>query len=354
MLPEWIPNMHPMMVHFPIALIMVAFVVDIMALFLQRISILPRVATILYVLGALGTIGAVVSGESAVETVNISGQANSILADHENVAELTMWFFLIYGAVRVLLWWMSFRLVFWVPLAIVGGIGLLPLVQTSSLGGRLVYEQGVGIAMVDSMATVLREKERELLRIGGLPAFSGLAEDGEWAWSAGINAANTFETIFEVIQGDLIAETILDSADNSLLGLTVRQSPLMITYGSPVSDIEFLAEMDRSNFDGTVRLLHHVQDSLSYHFMDMDGSILRLGASVRGEEEVLERTVIPQSLSGLSEYRVVADRTHFRGYVDGKMVVHGHGEAPDAGVTGIIMIGSGTITLRMMRLDVLR
>ncbi len=353
MLPEWMPNMHPMVVHFPIALILTAFIVDLVALSFRRFLSLPKVSTILYFLGALGTVAAVVSGESAVETVSISGQANSILSDHENVAEITMWFFLIYAAMRVFLWWLSFRLILWVPLSIVGGVGLLPLVQTSSLGGRLVFEQGVGITMVDSMAAILQENEKELVRMGRVPEFSGLAEDGGWQWSAGANAANTFKSIFEVTQGDLIAETILDSAKNAHFAITIKQSPLMITYGSPVSDIELLAEIDRSKFVGSVRLLHHIQDSLTYHYMEIEGASLRLGALVSGVEEVQDEATLSDSL-GTARYRVVADQTHFRGYVNGEMMVHGHGRVPDPGVAGIILMGSGTITLETMNLTVLR
>ena len=346
--------MHPMVVHFPIALIIIAFLVDIVALFFGRISMLSRMATILYVLGALGALGGVISGEYAAETVAVSGQASSILADHEDIGEIAMKYFLVYAALRIVLWWwLSFRLVFWIPLAIIGGIGLLPLYQASSFGGRLVYEQGVGVAKVDSITTLLEEKERELVRMGGTDEFSGLREDGGWQWWAGANAANIFDSAFEVIAGEVMAETVSDSVGNSVLALTVEQSPVIINYGIPVSNVEFTAVMDLSDFNGTVRLMHHVQDSLSYHFMEVGEEVITLGILANGEEEVQEEYTLTESLEA-NTFRVVGDKTHFRGYVAGNLVVHGHGPTPEAGVAGLVLMGSGTITLGQMQLATLR
>ena len=353
MLPEWMPNLHPMVVHFPIALIIVAFAVDVVALFFRRISILPRMSTILYVLGALGALGSVVSGEGATETVAVAGQASSILANHEDVGEITMYYFLIYAALRLALWWLSFRLVFWIPLAVIGAAGLIPLYQASSFGGRLVYEQGVGVAMVDSMALRLEESEKALLRMGMAEEFSGLGEDGAWQWRAGENAANTFNAAFETMMGQVVADTVRDSEGNYWLALSIVESPAMITYGIPVANVEFLAEMNLSDFDGSVRLLHHVTDSLSYHFMEVEDEMIRLGVSEDGEIEI-EKETSPSQSPEVGVFRVVGDETHFRGYFDGNLEVHGHGPAPEAGVTGFDIVGSGTIKFARMQMVVLQ
>lgn len=353
MLPEWMPNMHPMVVHFPIALIIIAFAVDVVGLFLRRIPMLPRMSTILYVLGALGALGSVISGESAAETVEVAGQASSILADHEDVGEIVMYYFLIYAVLRLALWWLSFRLAFWIPLAVIGAVGLIPLFQASSFGGRLVYEQGVGVAMVDSMALQLEEKEKELMRMGIAAEFSGVQEGGSWQWRAAGNAVNTFNTAFETVMGQVVADTVRDSDGNYWLALTVTESPAIVTYGVPVANVELLAEMDLSEFSGSVRLIHHVSSHLSYHFMEMEEGGIRLGVSVDGEEEIEEEFDLSQP-PDVGVFRVVGDGTHFRGYFDGDLVVHGHGPAPDAGVTGFAMMGAGTIKFTRMQMVALQ
>ena len=353
MLPEWMPNSHPMIVHFPIALIITGFLIDIVGLFFRRVSILPRMSTVLYGLGALGAIFSVISGESAAETVEVAGQASAILADHEDIGEITMWFFSIYALLRIVLWWQSFRLTYWIPLAVIGGIGLVPLYQASSFGGRLVYERGIGVAAVDSMASLLQEKERALARLNVAAEFSGLEENGAWKWQAGTNAAHTFESAFDITMGEVVAETVAGAEGGSLLALTVRQSPVLITYGSPVSNVEFLAVMDLSEFNGSVRLIHHAQDSLSYHFMEVGDGQVALGVLAGGEEEIQEENAW-STQSETVDFRIVGDKTHFRGYVDGNLLVHGHGPAPGPGVAGFVLMGSGTITFEKMELTVLR
>ncbi len=354
MLSEWMPNVHPLLVHFPIALLATAFLVDIVALVLRRTSILRRTSTILYVLGALGAVAAVISGESAVETVEVTGQASSILNEHEELGEMVMKYYLVYGAVRVLLfWWLKPRILTWIPLAVIGGIGLVPLYQASSFGGRLVYEQGAGVAMVDSMAKRLEEKERQLVTMGGTPEFSGLDEFGGWQWRSGANAQSTFNTAFEVVTGDVATKTVQDAEGNYQLELTVNQSPTMISYGRPVSNVEFTAALDISHIAGSVRLIHHMQDSLSYHFMEMDGDMLRLGMVSDGQEEIIEEKSFSKSNRG-GHFRVVSSTTHFRGYVDNELIVHAHAAAPPAGKAGIRISGSGKVTLTEMSITVLQ
>ena len=54
-MPDWAPNVHPMIVHFPIALLFAAVLVDLLALFVRRIDGLHYSAVALYVLGALAS-----------------------------------------------------------------------------------------------------------------------------------------------------------------------------------------------------------------------------------------------------------------------------------------------------------
>ncbi|MCY4223772.1 MAG: hypothetical protein OXF06_02945 [Bacteroidetes bacterium] len=353
MLPEWMPNVHPMIVHFPIALLITAFVVDVIALFFRRATFLVKTSTILYVLGALGTLASVISGEFAIETVEVTGQANTILHDHEETGEFAMKFFLVYAALRVVLWWwLKFRMIVWIPLAVIGGIGLFPLFQASTLGGQLVYQQGVGIAMVDSMSARLKEMESEFVTMGGSPEFSGIDEDGGWQWWAGENAVSAFNAAFQTVKGNVSPDTVRDSDGNVHLALTVQDSPALITSGIPVSDVEFLMEVDVSEFNGSVRLIHHMQDSLNYHYMEISDETLRIGALSSGEEEIYDEGLF-QPLDGANEFKIVSSTTHFQGYMNGEMLVHGHGAVPQAGITGFKFSGSGTVFYQQIKLSIL-
>lgn len=92
-LPEWAPNLHPLVVHFPIALLVIAVLVDFIRLAKRKHEGLNLTVQILYGLGTLGLIFAFLSGREATETVEVAGQAFSVLASHENWALATMIFF---------------------------------------------------------------------------------------------------------------------------------------------------------------------------------------------------------------------------------------------------------------------
>jgi hypothetical protein len=69
---------------------------------------------------------------------------------------------------------------------------------------------------------------------------------------------------------------------------------------------------------------------------------------VNGEVELFEEGTA--DVSKLMFVRMVGNGGHFRGYINKKMVVHGHGKAPKAGAVGLKMEGSGTIVLEKMSL----
>ena len=72
-LPDWAPNMHPMLVHFPIVLLIVAVFFDIAALIFRSRHFFMRVALILFIMGALALLLTWLSGRAAADSVMVSG-----------------------------------------------------------------------------------------------------------------------------------------------------------------------------------------------------------------------------------------------------------------------------------------
>lgn len=93
-LPEWAPNIHPMLVHFPIGLLVIAVLMDLLQWFRPLREKLDLTAVLLYTLGTLGSIAAFWSGRVASETVQVSIQAQTVMSDHDDWALYTMLFFL--------------------------------------------------------------------------------------------------------------------------------------------------------------------------------------------------------------------------------------------------------------------
>ena len=86
-----LPNLHPALVHFPIALIFSAVVVEVGSLLWRRQVWLERTATLLCGFAWLSAGAAYLAGRSAADSVGgISARAEAVLADHSDYALLTL------------------------------------------------------------------------------------------------------------------------------------------------------------------------------------------------------------------------------------------------------------------------
>lgn len=144
---NWAPNLHPLVVHFPIVLLIAAASVDVVDAFFQRPAWLSTVATSLYLAGAGAAIAAYLTGAQAGSTVFLPGMAHPVLSGHRWWALLTTWYFGIVAVARV-----SAGLA-GVPrtrshrvwLLVAGLVGVVLLQQAADRGAQLVYRHGVGV-----------------------------------------------------------------------------------------------------------------------------------------------------------------------------------------------------------------
>ena len=146
--PGWAPNLHPLVVHFPIALLFTAVGLDVVGWALGCNRSLRFVATALFVLGTVAIAAAYFTGRAAAETVWLPGMAHAAVKQHWDWAFRTVWFFTILTAVRLVLLWRvgaDPRPGLIALLTLVGFLGAVLLGETGDRGGRLVYQHGVGI-----------------------------------------------------------------------------------------------------------------------------------------------------------------------------------------------------------------
>ena len=86
MVPDWAPNVHPLVVHFPVALLAVAAFVDAVALAVRRRHPWVRASAVgLYALGALGTAAAFLTGR---ERLGLGGPPGPGAPDSERPRRL--------------------------------------------------------------------------------------------------------------------------------------------------------------------------------------------------------------------------------------------------------------------------
>ncbi len=137
-------NIHPMFVHFPLALLSVGLLFDILGYFFKKQS-LSSTGWWCFSLGVLSAVVTVFTGMQAANTVTVSGETKEILESHEH-------FQITSTIVFVVLWiWRSFSrqnppksaIIYFVIAAVTVGA----IVYGAHYGGELVYEYGVGTAV---------------------------------------------------------------------------------------------------------------------------------------------------------------------------------------------------------------
>ncbi|HEY9857243.1 MAG TPA: DUF2231 domain-containing protein [Stenomitos sp.] len=137
-------SLHPLVVHFPIALLISALAFDLVGVLWKR-EAFTSAGFYAQVLGALGAIASVITGNQAEEAVeDLKGLAET-LETHERLGQISMWATLLAVIVRG-------YLIRRAPLGprlraamLVVSLALALLVAASGFyGGKLVYEFGAG------------------------------------------------------------------------------------------------------------------------------------------------------------------------------------------------------------------
>ena len=149
LVPAWAPNLHPLVVHFPIAWLTAALIVDLISLLLPRTAWAETMAGVLYPTGAVSAWVTYLSGRQAAATVLTPGMAHALVLDHWNWALATTICFTGVAAVRLVFIVRRTTPPFWTRAAVTAAAlaGMLLLFQTGERGARLVYEYGVGVSI---------------------------------------------------------------------------------------------------------------------------------------------------------------------------------------------------------------
>jgi len=136
---------HPMVVHFPIALLSASVLFDLLAARWRPEEF--RIASLYtLILGLAGALVSVITGAMAEEAVEHSGLVPEwVLEIHETLGFATFWIFAGLLGLRTAEWlgWIRKRRALTVML---GSAAVVVLFVASYYGGSLVYEFGAGVA----------------------------------------------------------------------------------------------------------------------------------------------------------------------------------------------------------------
>jgi len=345
LIPEWAPNIHPILVHFPIAIILLAVLMDLLSFFLPDQWWDDLKTTILYGIGAISAIAAYYTGTLAADSVFLPSGAQSVLNEHADWALWTVWFFGIYALLRILLHWYqkmdqkNIR----IGLFVIALPGIFFLYETGDHGAEMVFGYGAGTGQLVDQQNTASVSPDSLEQDGSTFVMS---DNGNWSWEIGPNGVGTLLSQFRWLEGSAsqLQPTIVTSDNNHLLKISVDSTTNFFVGKSSLQNVQVDYYLDLSDFEGNVSLVNHVQDAENYDFVTLssNGSISQGRVSSGNRKVFAEESY---SASGMLFIRTVGNGTHFRGYINKKMAVHGHGDAPGAGSVGLRLDGSGTVLI---------
>ncbi|MEQ9221253.1 MAG: DUF2231 domain-containing protein [Cyclobacteriaceae bacterium] len=145
LLPDWAPNAHPLIIHFPIALWLLATLFDLLSV-IKPDNWLKKTVLSVYSLAALSALAAFLSGSQAIDEVAIPFQGEVTAGKHSDWGHYTLYFFISYAIIRLIAFWKRWDKIKLVTilLLLLGFIGSGMVAKTADLGGKLVYKYGVG------------------------------------------------------------------------------------------------------------------------------------------------------------------------------------------------------------------
>ncbi len=148
---EFLAELHPKIIHFPIAILVLYSFMEITGILIKNIF-LQKTAHLLLAIGVLTAVGAVLTGNQAAEVAkNNTGllDVKSLVENHETYATITLWYFF---AVLIFRTYLSIKKKFsgilkylFIPIVI---IGCYLIYETGEYGGELVYKYGIGSQVI--------------------------------------------------------------------------------------------------------------------------------------------------------------------------------------------------------------
>lgn len=346
MIPDWIPNIHPLIVHFPIALLVLAVLLDAARLFFKQEEWLEKATLTLYTTGSLGLIASFLSGQQAVDTVSITGDAIPIVTTHEDWALYTLIYFLLFTAIRFVTWWKQLEKGFVLPILVIfalGGTGMLW--YTGELGAKLVYKHGVAVGEIGRMGQQVEELERKLAQFRE-DAGPELHDDGSWFWRMGPGAEGILSEAL-TIDGNT-GYTVDGGRDEGIhhLSLEPGDEASYILFGDAMSSVDGRIELNTEEFGGEIALIHHYRDPSTYQYLRLINNELSQGQIAGGLNDVLGSGEI--NTAGWNTLRVTASGAHYYGYRNDRTIMHTHSNEMEPGRTGIAIAGVGAVKIRLI------
>lgn len=353
LLPDWAPNIHPLIVHFPLVLLIFAVLFDITGLVLTKFEWIKKSALSLYILGTISAAIAFITGNAASDNINISPNAFSAVNDHADWAEITLWFFSIYTIVRLIFAFgfkrIPFARIIIIPLVLSGIIGLYFLYNTGDKGAKLVYGYGLGTGNILKLeSTIEQTTGKKSLSVSTFSVNS----NGSWKLIANEDVIKILSKEFKWIEGSFEElNPMYESSDSVLMFHLDEEKPIKagFVYDNKIKSVQMTVKINLDNFNGEMELIHNLIDKNNYDLFGFRKEEIYLARKSNGIFEYFKINKFKGD--GWLEIKVVSEGTHFRGYINNQLYIHGHGNAPQPGSAGIKFSGTGIINIKSINVE---
>ena len=159
------PNLHPMIIHFPIALIFVVAICDLIGIMSGKRSLI-QTANIISVFAALGAIAAVTTGLLAEDSAWLSETAHEIMETHEMFGFIFLGLIIVTAIFRLAIGDKIYDRFKWIGL-ILALVGSSIVSYGGYLGGEMVYTHGAGVKEAQLKTAEVDSLQSELNRVKG-------------------------------------------------------------------------------------------------------------------------------------------------------------------------------------------
>lgn len=343
-IPDWAPNIHPMLVHFPIVLLIFALLFDFLGLIWNRGTNWRNGALLLYGFGLLAVAVTYVFGRQAADQIRVAESVLPAVSEHADWAARVLWFWIGFVVLRfgIALRRLDFRRPLLALFLLAAVIGNYLIYGTAERGARLVYNFGVGVQPQQSAVPSPSAEET-------FPDGIFRAKENEVFWQIGGDALSVLQTrlSWQPSSLDSVRVQVLQDTAGAVLAIRFQDARATLLLPGKFSDVSLETDLNLDGFTGRIFLVQHLLDDRFFDFLELSRNRLILGRQLEDRTKKLGEKEIP--VSGWATFKLVSTSGHFRGFVNGEMALHSHDKERPPGKVGLLLDGTGTVKIREIR-----
>ncbi len=206
--------------------------------------------------------------------------------------------------------------------------------STADHGGRLVYGFGTGVT--------LPFDKSDFKQINEPVSNLTMNSDGSWSWKPQIRNSQNVFLEFQFIEGNS-SDIKSNPEENEYFSINKSVFFVLNKYQE---DVQVEIQLNVNEFEGSVSIVNHYDSPNQYDFLELTDDKITLGRIKNGKQNEMDSKNV--QTDGWLTIKSIGSGRHFKGYLNDKLVVHGHAPSFDSGKIGLILNGKGALGLRLL------